>query len=117
MATQRAMKCNLFRLGITPREDTIRLTRRTPRSNCGPVGRERRGGKAGCARPKSSLYGAMGMRRNCERALLHSRTTLFDTGEEGSKDNVSLEFTIGPVFRVPARLSCDNVQPPRFNLE
>lgn len=34
-------------------------------------------------------------------------TTLFDTGEEGSKDNVSLEFTIGPVFRVPVRLSCD----------
>lgn len=106
MATQRAMKCNLFRLGITPREDTIRLTRRTPRSNRGPMGREREreGGEAGCARPKSSLYEGNGNATE-PRAQLHRRTTLFDTGEQGSKDNVSLEFTIGPVFRVPGRLS------------
>lgn len=60
MATQRAMKCNLFRLGITPREDTIRLTRRTPRSN----GRGARGEGSWMRAPRELVIRAMGMRRN-----------------------------------------------------
>ena len=72
MATQRAMKCNLFRLGITPREDTIRLTRRTPRSNRGPMGRERereREGRLDARAPRARYTRAMGMRRNRERSF------------------------------------------------
>lgn len=105
-------KCNLFGLGITPREDTVRLTRGTPRSGRWKRVRKREAESewpelAECARDSASRarYAVDG---NATLQLAVGPPCSKPTRWKGSRDNVSLEFTIGSVFLVAVWLSCDD---------
>ena len=107
MATQRAMKCNLFRLGITPREDTICLTRRTPRSN--EADSAKGGGRGGWirARPESSLYGQWECDGTASAAPPPGPPCSIPT-ERDRRTMSHLNLLSAPYSPYPVGLSCGN---------
>lgn len=65
--------------------------------------------RAGRVRARQYLESSLCGRWECDVAA-RGGTTLFETGTGDGieRDNVSLEFTIGPVFFVAVRLSYDD---------
>jgi len=108
--THQSTKWNLFGLRITPREDTVCLTRGTPRSGRWKGVRKREVENEWpelekCARDSASRA-RYAVDENATQLAL-GPPCLKPTRRKGSRDNVLLEFTID-VFLVAVWLSCDD---------